>query len=135
MFVLEVGAQKHRIALVPREFAGWEQLYDVLARLAPDFTGQKWLSGQTLDGALQYAEKRAHLLLEKGAAMVDRNASWRNGTISEGQAKTLKWYKIPYGPGTTIVTKGQASDAIDLHKQELERKKAAKAVKRKEVGA
>lgn len=127
LFVLEVGIQKHRIALVPCKSSGWMQLYDVWARLAPSFEAQKWLGGYTLEACQQYAEKRARLLIENKVSWVDKNNPRRAGAITEGQAKMLRWYKLPYGEGTNITNFGQASDAIDKRKQEIEERKKKKA--------
>jgi superfamily II DNA or RNA helicase len=129
-FVLTVGLQKHRIAITPCK--GRDGLYDVYARLAPAFNpAQKWLSAQPLDWCQQYAEKRARMLAEnsKNAVLVDRNAAWRSKPIDpeSGQAGMLRMYRIPYGEGTNILTKGQASDAIDAHKQKIEERKRKKA--------
>lgn len=130
LFVMEVGLMKHRIALAPCK--GTLGLYDVYARLAPNFSaGQKWMSAQPLDWAMAHAEKRARQLLDDPGAvkLVDKNASWRSKPIEpEGkQAKMLNWYRIAWGEGTSILTKGDASDAIDAHKQKIEARKAAKA--------
>jgi superfamily II DNA or RNA helicase len=131
MFVLTVGLQKHRIAIVPAKSSGWAQLYEVWARLAPSFEAQRWLSAQPLDYAQQYAEKKARMLAEnsKNAVLVDRNAAWRSKPIDpeSGQAGMLRMYRIPYGEGTNIVTKGDASDAIDERKRQIEERKRKKA--------
>jgi superfamily II DNA or RNA helicase len=126
LFVMEVGAMKHRIALVPCPSSGWAQLYDVQARLAPLFQGQKWLSAQPLDYAMQVAEKKARMLAEssKNMTLVDKSAAWRNQPVSETQEKFLKWKKIPV---TEDMTKGQAADLIDKWKQDDAAKKQAKA--------
>jgi superfamily II DNA or RNA helicase len=130
-FVLEVGAQKHRIAIVPAQSSGWAQLYEVWARLAPNFKAQQWLSAQPLDYAQQFAEKKARMLAEsnKNTVLVDRNAAWRSKPIDSesGQAGMLRMYRIPYGEGTDILTKGQASDAIDERKRQIEERKRKKA--------
>jgi hypothetical protein len=39
----------------------------------------------------------------------------------------LRMYRIPYGEGTDILTKGQASDAIDERKRQIEERKRKKA--------
>jgi superfamily II DNA or RNA helicase len=135
LFVLEIGLEKHRIALAPCK--GSEGLYDVFARLAPRYDGQIWLKGQPLDWALQEAEKRAKMLLvdSKSVTLVDRNAPWRSKPIdpNSNQVKTLKWYRIPWTPE---MTKGEASDLIDAHKQKIEQRKAKAAAKKaQEVGA
>lgn len=136
LYVLEVGPRKHRIALVPCSSSGWTQLYDVCARLAPDFQGQRWLKAQPLDYALQYAEKRAHQLLEDPGSvkLLDRNAAWRSQPLDPAgkQAKMLRWYRIPIRDG---MTKGEASDLIGEHKAKLEQKKARKAAKQREETA
>jgi superfamily II DNA/RNA helicase len=129
MFVLEVGLEKHRIALVPCQSSGFAQLYNVEARLAPTFEGQRWAHAQPLDWAMQLAEKKARQLLDdpKSKVLLDKSAPWRNLPLSDGQKKMLNWYRIPHGQGTAILTKGEAADAIDQHKQKLDLKKAAKA--------
>lgn len=118
-----VGSHMHRIALVPCK--GDSGLYDVWARLAPHFRGQKWASVLSLDEAREFADKRANLLIadEATVKLLDKS-KWANDPITEGQKKMLNWYKIPWGEN---MTKGQASDLIDTHKREIERKKRAKA--------
>lgn len=128
-FVLTVGAQKHRIAIIPsKDNPG---MYTVWARLAPTFEAQKWMGAQPLDWAQQFAEKKARMLAEnsKNAVLVDRNAAWRSKPIDpeSGQAGMLKMYRIPFGEGTAITTKGQASDAIDERKRQIEERKRKKA--------
>jgi superfamily II DNA or RNA helicase len=126
MFVMEVGLERHRIALVPCK--GDTGFYDVWARLAPDFEAQKWLGGYAIDWAMQYAEKKAHLLLEGEIGLIDRNAPWRSKPFDPNskQANKLKQYKIEPWPG---MTKGEASDLIDARKAEIEARKAAKAIR------
>lgn len=130
LYVMEVGPARHRLALVPLSSNSWSQLYDVCARLAPDYTGQRWLKAQPLDTALQYAEKRARQLLEDpdSKKILDKNASWRNYPVDpeSKQAKMLRWYRIPITPG---MTKGEASDLIDGHKAKIEKRKADKAAR------
>lgn len=134
LFVMEIGVEKHRIALVPAESAGYAQLYEVWARLAPTFIGQKWASAQPLDYALQFAEKRARQLLENPAdkRLLDKAASWRAQPISEGQKKMLRWYRIPFDD---TMTKGEASELIDQHKEQIEARKAAKEARKAEKEA
>jgi superfamily II DNA or RNA helicase len=134
MFVMEIGLEKHRIAIVPCKSMGFAQLYEVWARLAPGFSGQKWLSAQTLDWCLQFAEKRARQMIEAPQAtkLLDRTEVWRQDSITPGQMKMLKWYRLGWGEGTEIQTKGQASDAIETHKQGIEERKAKKAARMKE---
>src|SRR5579883_1401787 len=56
--------ENHRIAVVPHPSAEWAQLYEVQARLAPDFRGQRWATSLNFDEAIQLAEKKLHLLLQ-----------------------------------------------------------------------
>lgn len=125
LFVIEVGVQKHRLALVPCK-DGQAGLYEVWARLAPSFKAQRWAAATPLDWAMQYAEKRAHELLATPGAvrLYDKDAPWRQRPISEGQQKMLRWYRIPVHAG---MTQGEASDLIDAHKQAIEQRKKAKA--------
>jgi superfamily II DNA or RNA helicase len=126
MFVMEVGLERHRIALVPCK--GMDGLYEVWARLAPDFEAQKWLGGYAIDWAMQFAEKKAHLLLEGEIGLADKNAPWRSKPFDPNskQAGKLKQYKIEPWPG---MTKGEASDLIDARKAEIEARKAKKAIR------
>jgi superfamily II DNA/RNA helicase len=128
MFVLEVGIERHRIALVPCQSSGFAQLYDVWAKLAPTFDAQPWMKAQPLDWAMQYAEKRARQLLEdpKSRVLMDQGAPWRNAPMTEGQKKFLIWKKIPW---TDMMTKGEASNLIEAWKTEDAKKKAAKAAR------
>lgn len=127
-YVMTVGPQKHRIALIEQKNTG---MYRVCARLAPVFQAQYWSGDLTLEWAQQFAEREAHKLLSAGnAVLVDRDASWRKTSPSEGQMKFLRWKKIPFEAAT--ITKGEASELIDKWKQEDERKKAEKAKKEEE---
>lgn len=115
-FVLVVGLEKHRIALVPsEEFDGY---YRVVAKLAPLYQAQYWTEAMPLDWAQQQAEKRARLLLAdaKAVKLVDRTASWRGDPASTVQLEKLEKYKarfgLSYDPET--VTKGEASDLLDI---------------------
>jgi len=123
LYVLEVGREKHRIALVPTGFG----TYDVWARLFPGYEGQQWGDSLPLDWAQELAERKARLLLSdpKAIRLVDRNASWRKEPASENQKKFLDWKRIPY-PET--LTKGEAGDLIDAWKQKNEAKQAARHV-------
>jgi superfamily II DNA or RNA helicase len=127
VFIMEVGAQKHRIAIIPTKEGNG--LYSVFAKLAPSFQPQVWLKQQPLDWCTQYAEKQAHKLLQDGTALVDRNAAWRSKPIDpeSKQAGMLRKFRIEFGEGTDILTKGQASDAIDAHVRKIEERKKAKA--------
>lgn len=129
IFVLEVGFEKHRIALVPSK--GDTGLYEVQARLAPHFdAGQKWSGPQPIDYAMQLAEKRARMLIAEPdkKKLIDKNASWRNKPFDpeSKQAGMLKRYKIESWEG---MTKGEASDLIDARMAEIEQKKTAKAAR------
>lgn len=115
-FVLVVGLEKHRIALVPsEEFDGY---YRVVAKLAPLYQAQYWTEAMPLDWAQQQAEKRARMLLAdpKLTKLVDRTAPWRADLASTVQLEKLEKYKarfgLSYDPET--VTKGQASDMLDI---------------------
>lgn len=130
LFVMVVGDEKHRIALCPKGDMG---LYEVQARLAPNFSaGQKWTGLMPLDAAMQFAEKRARLLLADRTAkkLLDKNEPWRKEEPSEGQKsmldfiRSLKWYQVEI---PEKLTRGEASDAISAYKEAVEAKKAAKA--------
>ncbi len=133
MFILEVGAMKHRIALVPCK--EWEGMYNVYARLAPMFDGQTWLTNAPLSWAQQVAEKKARMLLAdpKSVALVDKTAPWRAAPATETQLEKLeKWagrFGIKYDPAT--ITKGEASEHLDFIYGEFSKwrnQKARKAV-------
>jgi len=133
MFVLTVGPQQHRIALVPCK--EWEGMYNVYARLAPMFDGQTWLTNAPLSWAQQVAEKKARMLLSdpKSVALVDKTAPWRAAPATETQLEKLeKWagrFHITYDPAT--ITKGEASEHLDKIYSEFERwreQKTRKAV-------
>lgn len=121
MFVLEVGLMKHRIALVPAKSSSLTPLYEVWARLAPNFTAQMWLPAQPLDFAQQIAEKKARQLAkdDKNKVLVDKNASWRSQPIDpkSNQVKMLKWYRIQW---SKKMTRGEASDLIEEAKAKIE---------------
>jgi hypothetical protein len=115
-FVLEVGQEKHRIALIPsQEIDG---CYAVAARLAPYFELQWWNQEyMPLGWSQQLAEKRARMLLSdaKSVKLIDRNASWRSHGATETQLEKLAKYQqrfhLVYDPET--VTKGEAADMLD----------------------
>jgi superfamily II DNA or RNA helicase len=114
-FVLEVGLEKHRIALIPSQ--DMDGYYRIAARLAPRFEAQFWSGPLPLDWAQQEAEKKARMLLSdsKNIALVDRNASWRSHGATETQLEKLAKYQrrfnLQYNPET--VTKGEAADMLD----------------------
>ncbi len=137
-YVLEVGPQKHRIALVPCHEAGsdlWGGVayYSVWAKLAPDFKAQQWAGPQPLDWAQSQAEKKARMLLSDASAvkLVDRNASWRSQPATEKQLEQLaKWqarFHLNYDPET--ITKGQAGDLLDPIYSKFEASRKAREVK------
>jgi superfamily II DNA or RNA helicase len=110
MLILEVGAARHRIALVPGPQPGH---YEVWARLAPRFEAQLWLPSSPLAWAQQYAEREARKLLsDPGAvALVDRNAAWR----ARSDPPTDKQVAILRKLGRPIpATKQEAFDLIGL---------------------
>jgi len=115
-FVLEVGLERHRIALVPSDtFDGY---YRVVAKLAPLYQGQYWTEDMPLDYAQQQAEKKARMLLAdpKSTKLVDRTASWRGDPASAVQLEKLEKYKARFGLvyDPLFVTKGEASDMLDI---------------------
>lgn len=110
-FVMTVRKAGHRIALIPGKMN--PEFFFVAARLAPDFQYQKWSDEMSLEDCQQLAEKKARLLHDGGLKLVDQNQPWRNTPITEGQIKMLDKFKIAYGEGTDILTKGQASEALD----------------------
>lgn len=128
-YVMEVGRSKHRVALVPKE----NNQYEVWARLSPEFKGQKWLNAHDLEWAQQFAEKRIRMLHDDPTSkkLLDTEAPWRKQKIdpTSNQVKMLNWFNIPW---TNDMTKGEASDLIDAHKEEIARKKAAKAARQAE---
>lgn len=133
MFVLEVGPQKHRIALVPCEGEEYEDMwggigyYSVWARLAPTYEPQQWIQASPLDWAQQLAEKKARMLLSdaKNVVLVDRNAPWRNYGATDKQIEMLTRFGVSFNPDT--ITKGEASDILDPIFEKLKAKKARKA--------
>lgn len=126
-FVLEVGFEKHRIALVPCDDEMYTGDYSVWARLAPTFEPQLWLEHAPLDWAQQLAEKKARMLLSdaKNVVLVDRNAPWRSYGATERQIEMLTRFGINFNPDT--ITKGEASDILDPIFEKLKAKKARKA--------
>lgn len=120
MYTLEVGPQKHKIAIAPCQneegedfYGSTDGLYDVWARLAPFYDAQLWASGVSLDWAQSLAEKKARLLISdvNNIKLIDRNAPWRFVGASEKQLELLQRFGVPHNPET--VTKGEASDLLD----------------------
>lgn len=124
-YVLEVGEQKHKIMLVPSGEEELEGYYSVWAKLAPDFRAQQWLKSSPLEWAQQHAEMKARLLQsdENKLVLVDNNARWRSGPVTEKQRFTLRKFNIPISEG---MTSGEASDLIGKAIAEREQQKAAK---------
>src|SRR6266702_4062049 len=108
-FILEIGKEKHRIALVPDEYG---EFYSVWARLAPYYEPQLWLENAPLDWCQNFAEKRARLLLSdaKNVKLIDRTASWRNYPATDKQLNLLEKFHVEYSPQ---ITKGEAADILD----------------------
>lgn len=128
MFVLEVGAEKHRIALVPDWDSDYDETYGnytVWARLAPFYDAQMWVESAPLSWAQGLAEKKARLLLSdaKNIKLVDRNAPWRNYPATDKQLEMLERFGVEVSPA---ITKGEASDIIDPIIEKLKAKKAKK---------
>ncbi|GHO50947.1 DEAD/DEAH box helicase [Ktedonospora formicarum] len=120
-YALEVGEQKHRIALVPSALkTGY---YAVWAKLAPDFKPQQWLKESPLEWAQTHAEMKACLLQTsaKKRVLVDSNAPWRSYPASVKQVYLLRKYGIPF---EAEITSGEASDLIG---EEKARRAQAKA--------
>ena len=63
--------------------------------------------------------------------LMDVNEPWRQQKIDPNgnQVKMLNWYNIRW---TEDMTKGEASDRIDQHKMEIERKKKAREARQRE---
>ncbi|BCL83156.1 DEAD/DEAH box helicase [Ktedonobacteria bacterium brp13] len=135
-YVMEVGRAKHRIALVPSK--NNPTLFEVWARLSPlslhPPKAQKWNGAQPIEDAQMWAEKRIRMLHDDpdSKKLLDKSAAWRSQPIdpASDQVRMLTWCKIAW---TSEMTRGQASDLIDAHKDELEKKKAAKAARKKEL--
>lgn len=127
-FVLTVGAEKHRIAIIPSKKQ--IDMFDVWARLAPAFEAQCWMKTSPIEECQQMAEKKARLLHQGKTSWVDKNNPRRYDEITDNQKKLLDWYKIPYGLSTNVTNFGQASDAIDEHKAKIEARKAAAAARK-----
>lgn len=138
-FLLEVGPEKHKIALTPSK--NNPELYYVQFKRAPfnkpdDKATPLSEKPVPIDWAQNLAEKKAKEIMDNPSA-----ASWmdkvhvhprRNDPITEKQKGMLKLYRISF---TDDMTKGQASDLISAHKQEIERRKAAKALKKAVLNA
>jgi len=141
-FLLEVGLERHKIALVPvpdtTDLWGDIGYYRVVAKLAPTYQGQYWSEPLPLDWAQQLAEKKARMLLADASAvkLVDRNASWRSTPASSVQLEKLEKYQkrfhLVYDPLT--VTKGEAADMLDVVYGKFEEWRRAREAKGEVVG-
>lgn len=128
IFVMEVGPEKHRIALTP--YKDNPELYYVALKKAPKFEFKKLSeTPMPVDWAQQEAERLTRKILEDPRSIdwIDGSNPRRNDPITEKQINKMKFHKIPY---TLDMTKGQASDLIDRHMAEIERRKAVKAAKK-----
>jgi len=127
VYSLEVGANKHRIVLLPSEST--TGYYSVWAKLAPDFKMQQWLKEVPLEWAQTHAEVKAKLLQssEKNLKLVDSNAPWRSFPVSNKQLFMLRKFDIPF---TEEMTSGEASDLIGKAIADREKQKAEKAAKK-----
>jgi superfamily II DNA or RNA helicase len=137
MFVLEIGQEKHRIAIVPLTDEDDEDMWDnpgyysVWARLAPFYEPQEWLSSAPLDWCQQYAEKRARMLLSdaNNIKLVDKNAAWRNYPASDKQIDMLIKFGVNFPRdenGWPAITKGEAADILDGVFEKLKKKREAR---------
>jgi superfamily II DNA or RNA helicase len=132
VYLLEIGPERHKIALSPSK-SNPELYYVQLKRApynSPTDKAQKLIdSPMPIDWAQQEAEKCARKIMAepRGIALVDPSSPWRSKPISEKQKGMLKLYRIPVTEG---MTSGQASDLIDAHKQEIEKRKAAKQARK-----
>jgi hypothetical protein len=146
-FVLEVGLEKHRIALVPCKGLGddlWgnDGYYRVVAKLAPLYQGQYWCEPMPLGYAQELAEKKVRMLLADASSvkLMKSTARWRSDPATETQLEKIQkyvtkgWIKatIPTDEeGNYILTKGEAGDLLDPvfeMFQKWDEKRKAKAV-------
>lgn len=136
VFLLEVTAQKHKIALTPSKSN--PELYYVQFKRAPyngphdkatNLTGE---TPQPIDWAQVEAEKAARKIIAKPESVfwMDKAhpSKKRFDPITEPQKGMLKMYKIAY---TDEMTKGEASDLISQRKDEIAKRKAAKEARQK----
>ncbi|SRR6266550_1482563 len=132
VYLLEIGPEKHKIALTPS--TNQPDSYYVQLKRAP-YNGphdkaQKLIdSPLPIDWAQQEAEKAARKIMSepRGISLVDPSSPWRNKPISESQIKMMKRKKITFN---LEMKRGEASDLIDKHKAEIEKRKAAKQARK-----
>jgi len=149
-YVLVVGAEKHRIALVPSpDITGY---YSVWAKLAPTYEAQCWSGFAPMEWAQMVAERGARKLSSGDARakkLVDRNAAWRAKPATIPQRRQLKrfwkqlglkfdqWELAPISATdteelpVTSLTSGEVADMLDELFERFDRAKQAKANKQK----
>jgi len=125
VFVSRAGP--HRIGLVPKK--GTTGLYEVWAKLAPDYRPQRWLEASPLDWATYFAEQQIRRLLTSSQELVllDRQAAWRHKPATPNQISWLKRRHIPFDDE---ITRGQAADLIDAWKRRKELQELKKQQRR-----
>jgi superfamily II DNA or RNA helicase len=136
VFLLEVGAEKHKIALTPSR--NNPELYYVQFKRSPfngphdkatNLTGE---NPQPIDWAQVEAEKAARKIIaeSKSVFWMDKvNPSPRRlDMITENQKKMMDWKKIPY---TDEMTKGEASDLIEAYMARKAKEKAEKEARKR----
>jgi len=136
VFVLEIGPQKHKIALTPSRSN--PELYYVQFKRGPlngphdkatNLTGE---NPQPIDWAQQLAEKEARKIIAepKSVYWMDKvNPSPRRlDMITESQKKMMTWKKIEYHDQ---MTKGEASDLIEAHMARKAKEKAEKEARKR----
>ncbi len=136
MYILEVGAEKHRVAIVADLDDDEDEPtgnYTVWARLAPRYDAQIWAQDVDLGWAQSIAEKKARLLLSdaKNIKLVDKNAAWRGYPASEKQINLLHKFGIAIHLDEydePIMTKGEAADILEPIFEKLKARKEGKKV-------
>jgi len=137
VYLLEVGPEKHKIALTPSrnnpdqyyvqfKRAPFNGPYDKATRLPnPDSLPIP------IDWAQQEAEKTARKIMAepKSVFWIDKvhPSPRRLEPITEKQKSMMDWKKIPY---TEEMTKGEASDLIQAYMDKKEKEKAAKLTRK-----
>lgn len=136
VFLLEIGPEKHKIALTPSR--NNPELYYIQFKQAPFNKLNDKATKLPSDDALPMPIDWAQVEAEKAARKIladPRSASWmdkvhpnprRSDPITDPQKGMLRMYRIPY---TDDMTKGEASDLISKRKDEIAKRKAEKALK------